>query len=95
MSAPGLERRAFLGLMAAGSAGAVLPATLSAAPQEAGPVTTGDLEAATRDGLDGTLLKPLEPDALRNVMTAAAAKVAARSTRTGLGGWTSLAMPCR
>jgi Asp-tRNA(Asn)/Glu-tRNA(Gln) amidotransferase A subunit family amidase len=46
MSEAGLERRAFLGLMAAGSAGAVLPATLSAALQEAGPITTDDLEAA-------------------------------------------------
>ena len=42
----GIERRAFLGLLAAGSAGVAVPASLSAALQEAGPVTVADLEAA-------------------------------------------------
>jgi Asp-tRNA(Asn)/Glu-tRNA(Gln) amidotransferase A subunit family amidase len=43
-----LDRRAFLGILAAGGAGATLPASLLAALQEAGPVTVADLEAAER-----------------------------------------------
>jgi Asp-tRNA(Asn)/Glu-tRNA(Gln) amidotransferase A subunit family amidase len=42
----GIERRAFLGLLAAGSAGVAVPASLAAALQEAGPVTVADLAAA-------------------------------------------------
>ncbi len=41
-----MERRAFLGLLAAGSAGVAVPASLAAALQEAGPVTVADLAAA-------------------------------------------------
>jgi Asp-tRNA(Asn)/Glu-tRNA(Gln) amidotransferase A subunit family amidase len=44
----GVDRRAFLGLLAAGTAGTALPASLQAALQEAGPVTVDDIRAAEK-----------------------------------------------
>lgn len=44
----GLNRRAFIGMLAAGGAGAALPPSLEAALQELGPVSVEDLQAAER-----------------------------------------------